>query len=112
MTTGVLSLEKRVPPYRLDLAEPALVRLGLIVVSLAFLGLFLFVPLAAILFEALKHGLGTYLASFQEPDAIAAIQLTLLAAAIAVPAECRLRHFGRMGHCQIRVLGQAGLDHA
>ena len=27
------------------------------------------------------------------------------------PAECRLRHFGRMGHRQIRVLGQAGLDH-
>ena len=64
------------PRIASTVAEPALVRLGLIVVSLAFLGLFLFVPLAAILFEALKHGLGTYLASFQEPDAIAAIQLT------------------------------------
>ena len=85
MTTGVLSLEKHVPRIASTVAEPVLVRLGLILVSLAFLGLFLFVPLAAILFEALKHGVGTYLTSFQEPDAIAAIQLTLLAAAIALP---------------------------
>ena len=85
MTTGVLSLDKRVPRIASTVAEPVLVRLALILVSLTFLGLFLFVPLAAILFEALKHGLGAYLASFQEPDAIAAIQLTLLATAIALP---------------------------
>ena len=85
MTTGVLSLDKRVPRIASTVAEPVLVRLALILVSLTFLGLFLFVPLAAILFEALKHGLGAYLASFQEPDAIAAIELTLLATAIALP---------------------------
>ena len=85
MTTGVLSLDKRVPQIASTVAEPVLVRLALILVSLTFLGLFLFVPLAAILFEALKHGLGAYLASFQEPDAIAAIELTLLATAIALP---------------------------
>lgn len=85
MTTSVLSLDKRVPRIASTIAEPVLVRLALILVSLTFLGLFLFVPLAAILFQALKHGLGAYLASFQEPDAIAAIQLTLLATAIALP---------------------------
>jgi len=85
MTTGVLSLDKRVPQIASTVAEPVLVRLALILVSLTFLGLFLFVPLAAILFEALKHGLGAYLVSFQEPDAIAAIELTLLATAIALP---------------------------
>ena len=85
MTTGVLRLDKRVPRIASTIAEPVLVRLALILVSLTFLGLFLFVPLAAILFQALKHGLGAYLASFQEPDAIAAIQLTLLATAIALP---------------------------
>ncbi|MCS6297798.1 MAG: sulfate ABC transporter permease subunit CysW [Nitrospira sp.] len=85
MTTGVLSLDKRVPRIASTVAEPVLVRLALILVSLTFLGLFLFVPLAAILFEALKHGLGAYLVSFQEPDAIAAIELTLLATAIALP---------------------------
>ncbi len=85
MTTGVLNLDRRVPRIASTVAEPFLVRLALILVSLTFLGLFLFVPLAAILFEALKHGLGAYLASFQEPDAIAAIELTLLATAIALP---------------------------
>lgn len=85
MTTGVLSLDKHVPRIASTVAEPVLVRLALILVSLTFLGLFLFVPLAAILFEALKHGLGAYLVSFQEPDAIAAIELTLLATAIALP---------------------------
>ncbi|ULA67631.1 MAG: hypothetical protein LZF62_240240 [Nitrospira sp.] len=85
MTTGVLSLDKRVPRIASTVAEPVLVRLALILVSLTFLSLFLFVPLAAILFEALKHGLGAYLVSFQEPDAIAAIELTLLATAIALP---------------------------
>ncbi|MFZ1503975.1 MAG: sulfate ABC transporter permease subunit CysW [Nitrospira sp.] len=85
MTTGALSLDKRVPRIASTVAEPVLVRLTLILVSLTFLGFFLFVPLAAILFEALKHGLGAYLTSFQEPDAIAAIQLTLLATAIALP---------------------------
>lgn len=85
MTTGVLRLDKRVPRIASTVAEPVLVRLALILVSLTFLGLFLFVPLAAILFQALKHGLGAYLASFQEPDAIAAIELTLLATAIALP---------------------------
>lgn len=85
MATGVLNLDKSVPRIASTVAEPFLVRLALILVSLTFLGLFLFVPLAAILFEALKHGLGAYLVSFQEPDAIAAIELTLLATAIALP---------------------------
>ena len=87
MTTGALSLDKGVPRIASTVAEPVLVRLTLILVSLTFLGFFLFVPLAAILFEALKHGLGAYLTSFQEPDAIAAIQLTLLATAIALPKQ-------------------------
>jgi len=85
MTTGILGLDIRTPRIASTVAEPFLVRLALILVSLTFLALFLFVPLAAILFEALKHGLGAYLASFQEPDAIAAIELTLLATAIALP---------------------------
>ncbi len=57
----------------------------LIAVALAYLALFLFVPLAAVFVEAFKKGAGFYFAAISEPDAIAAIQLTLLAAAIAVP---------------------------
>ncbi len=54
-------------------------------VSLAFLGLFLVVPLAAVFTEALRKGLGAYLASFQNRDALAAIKLTLLVAGVSVP---------------------------
>ncbi|HEY2559211.1 MAG TPA: sulfate ABC transporter permease subunit CysW [Caldimonas sp.] len=65
--------------------EPAWVRRALIAVALVFLALFLFVPLVAVFAEALKKGAGVYLAAIREPDAVAAIRLTLLAAAISVP---------------------------
>jgi sulfate transport system permease protein len=66
---------------------PAWVKWSLIVVTLGFLTLFLFVPLAAVFTEALRKGLGAYLASFSDPAALAAIKLTLLTAAIAVPVN-------------------------
>jgi sulfate transport system permease protein len=65
--------------------EPVLVRWTLIAVALAFLALFLFVPLYAVFAQALEKGLAVYMASFREPDAQAAIRLTLLIAGIAVP---------------------------
>ncbi len=68
-------------------AEPALVRIGLIVISLAFLGLFLVVPLVAVFTEAFRAGWHTYLAALVEPEALAAIRLTLFTAAIAVPVN-------------------------
>ena len=66
-------------------AEPAWVRHLLIATALAFLGLFLFVPLAAVFAEAFAKGAKVYVAAITDPDALAAIRLTLLAAAIAVP---------------------------
>ncbi len=65
--------------------EPAWVRLTLIGAALAFMTLFLFVPLATVFYEALKKGWGVYLAAVTEPDALSAIQLTLIATAISVP---------------------------
>ncbi|MGH8631216.1 MAG: sulfate ABC transporter permease subunit CysW, partial [Burkholderiales bacterium] len=65
--------------------EPAWVRTTLIVLALAFLTLFLFVPLLAVFYEALKKGVEVYFAAIVEPDALSAIRLTLLTAAIAVP---------------------------
>lgn len=53
--------------------------------ALLFLTLFLFVPLISVFYEALKKGWDVYMAAITDPDAIAAIQLTLTAAAIAVP---------------------------
>jgi len=61
------------------------VQLLLIGLSLAFMALFLVLPLWAVFTEALKEGLGVYISSLQTPDAQSAIRLTLLVAAIAVP---------------------------
>jgi sulfate transport system permease protein len=65
--------------------ETKAVRWFLIALAFAFLTLFLFVPLVAVFYEALKKGLGVYWQAIIEPDALSAIRLTLLTAAIAVP---------------------------
>jgi sulfate transport system permease protein len=61
------------------------VRATLIGIALAFLTLFLFVPLASVFSEALKKGWDVYLTAITEDDAVSAIKLTLITAAIAVP---------------------------
>jgi len=65
--------------------ESPLVRWTLIGVALGFLTLFLFVPLVAVFHEALKKGWAVYWRAISDPDALSAIRLTLLTAAIAVP---------------------------
>ena len=60
-------------------------RVVLTALALAFLALFLLLPLATVFAEALRKGFAAYLAAFAEPDAVAAIRLTLTVAAIAVP---------------------------
>lgn len=72
-------------PSQRATTEPATVRRLLIGMALVFLTLFLFVPLAAVFYEALRKGLGVYLAAIADPYALSAIRLTLLCAAIAVP---------------------------
>jgi sulfate/thiosulfate transport system permease protein len=59
----------------------------LISVALGFLGIFIFIPLLAVFSEALKKGIGLYFAAITEPEAFAAIKLTLLTAVIAVPVN-------------------------
>jgi sulfate/thiosulfate transport system permease protein len=66
-------------------SEPAWVRWSLIGVAFTFLALFLFVPLAAVFYEAMKKGAEVYFAAIVEADAVSAIKLTLLAAFISVP---------------------------
>jgi sulfate/thiosulfate transport system permease protein len=65
--------------------EPVVVRWLLISVALAFLVMFLFVPLVAVFVQALQKGIIVYLDALRQPDALAAIRLTLLTAVIAVP---------------------------
>jgi sulfate transport system permease protein len=65
--------------------EAPATQIALIVVAILFLALFLVLPLVAVFVEALRKGVAAYWASFQDPDGIAAIRLTLTVAAIAVP---------------------------
>jgi sulfate transport system permease protein len=65
--------------------EPLLIKWVLIGTALLFLSLLLLLPLAVIFTEALKQGSAAYFESFREPEAWAAIRLTLLTAAVAVP---------------------------
>lgn len=62
-------------------------RYFLIAVAVAFLALFLFAPLAVVFAEAVSKGAEAFFNAFNEPDALAAIRLTLLIAAISVPAN-------------------------
>lgn len=87
MTEAVLDPRFTLPVRTVEkaTAEPRWVRLVLIGLALAFLGIFLFVPLAAVFYEALRKGVAVYWQAVIEPDALAAVRLTLLAAAISVP---------------------------
>jgi sulfate transport system permease protein len=69
------------------LTEPPLVRFALVLISLAFLGLFLVLPLVAVFAQALEKGLAAYASAIREPMALSALRLTLLTAAVAVPAN-------------------------
>ncbi|MCH7342861.1 sulfate ABC transporter permease subunit CysW [Pelomonas sp. CA6] len=65
--------------------EQPWVRWTLLGLGLGFFGLFLVLPLVAVFTEALRKGFEVYLAALLEPDAVSAIQLTLIAAAVSVP---------------------------
>ena len=67
--------------------DPFWVRAVMISATLLFLGLFLLLPLVSVFYEALRGGVRLYLASLTDPDALTAVRLTLLTAAIAVPCN-------------------------
>lgn len=65
--------------------EPRAVRWALTLTALTFLALFLVVPLAAVFTQAFAKGADFYFTALRDPEALSAIELTLLVAAIAVP---------------------------
>lgn len=81
-----LSIPQNLPKNKLKPIDEVLwVRVLLIVTGMLFLLAIIGLPLAAVFSEALRKGIDAYMASIIEPDALAAIRLTLLVAAIAVP---------------------------
>ena len=74
------------PPSVADaVSEPAWVRRTLIGAALAFLTLFLFVPLIAVFVQAFAKGVDVYWAALTDSDAVSALKLTLISAFISVP---------------------------
>jgi sulfate transport system permease protein len=69
------------------LRDPRWLRWSLLAIAIAFVALFLLLPLIAVFGYAFEKGLDVYIAALTEPDAQAAIRLTLLVAAISVPAN-------------------------
>ena len=65
--------------------ESRATQIVLILATVLVLVVLLLLPLAVVFSEALRRGLSTALAALAMPDAIAAIQLTLLVAAVSVP---------------------------
>ena len=63
-------------------------RLVLLAIALAFLAVVLVLPLAIVFREAFANGIAAYFAALSDPEALAAIRLTVLVAAIAVPLNC------------------------
>ena len=78
-------LRASVKRRRSPTSESRAVQWLLIAISVVFMAIILVLPLYAVFHEALSHGIDTFFASLTEPDAQAAIRLTLLVAAIAVP---------------------------
>ncbi|MCQ9328126.1 sulfate ABC transporter permease subunit CysW [Pelistega suis] len=69
------------------IVEPRWMRYTLIGLVLVFLAVMLLIPLISIFIEALRQGVDLYIAALTEPDALSAIKLTLLTAAIVVPVN-------------------------
>jgi sulfate/thiosulfate transport system permease protein len=73
------------PNLRRATEDPAWARRLIIGVATGFLGIFLIIPLGSVFAEALNKGIGLYFAAIANPEALSAIRLTLMTAAIAVP---------------------------
>jgi sulfate transport system permease protein len=82
-----MSASQLARPARPGLTEPFAVRVALTTVALAFLFLFLFVPFTFSFVEALRNGWQAYVAAIRTPETVSAIWLTLLVAALSVPAN-------------------------
>jgi len=79
---------KRTAPRPAGAADdPPWLRRTLIGTALLFLGAFVALPLAAVFSAALENGAAAYLAALTDPEALAALRLTLLCAFVAVPAN-------------------------
>jgi sulfate transport system permease protein len=74
------------PTFRRRLS--ALVPLLIVVVACLYVGVVILLPAVAVVAQAFAKGLGPYLENFRSEELMSALRLTLLTAAVAVPANC------------------------
>ena len=77
--------KKTAKQEKITTTEPRAVRWILTGIAVSFLVLFILMPLLAVFTEALRKGWGVYFEALKEPDALAAVKLTLITALISVP---------------------------
>ena len=87
MTDDALAQPVATRAFRSASTESRLTRAVLIAIAIVFLLSFLVLPLAIVFFEAFREGFGAFIDGITEKDALAAIKLTIIVAAIAVPAN-------------------------
>jgi sulfate transport system permease protein len=87
MRVEVKQMTNLAPRRRSPITERPLTKWVLIVAAIGYLAAFLLLPLVAVFVEALRGGIDAYAGALVEPDALAAVRLTLLVCAIAVPAN-------------------------
>jgi sulfate transport system permease protein len=102
-----LSLAPTRAVFRPATEDQPWVRRLLIAGALLFLAAFLLVPAAAVVWEALRGGVDLWVKAVTEPDAWAAIRLTLLVAAIAVPLNTAFGLAAAWSLTRFRYRGQA-----
>jgi sulfate transport system permease protein len=79
------SITFKTPTYKNALQDPAWVRWTLTGIAIGFILLFLCVPLGLVIVEAFAKGWSAYISALSQPDALAALRLTLLTALATVP---------------------------
>ena len=86
MTTQIQPIQhtKRVSK-NISIQDPLWVRWLLITISIAFISLFICVPLGLVIFQAFSKGITAYFSALSQPDTLSAIKLTLLVAIVTVP---------------------------
>ncbi|MEP7312322.1 MAG: sulfate ABC transporter permease subunit CysW [Pseudomonadota bacterium] len=91
------------------LTESRWLRYTLTALALVFLSLFLILPLVVVFTEALRAGLGPYFSAITKPDAVAALKLSLLVVALAVPLNLAFGLFAAWAIAKFRFPGRSFL---
>jgi sulfate transport system permease protein len=85
MSTTII--RKRIEKSQRGSEESPIAKWTLTTIALAFVVVFLLLPLVNVFYQAFSHGIRAYLGAIGDPDSMAAIKLTLLVAAISVPCN-------------------------